>query len=106
MLGMEQLGCEFKSWHCTVHQLDTYPMFIEPTITWVPSGFSAVHRYGFDTKIVLKKIKMDQQCSSLYEQNEMKDLYNIGVNKFGHDSHENARNYPSYQRQFHKNNCK
>ena len=32
----------------------TYPMFIEPTITWVPSGFS-----GYiwpDTKIVLKKL--------------------------------------------------
>ena len=29
------------------------PMFIEPTITWVPSGFS---RYILlDTKIVLKK---------------------------------------------------
>ena len=30
-------------------------MFIEPTITWVPSGFSGY--IWFDTKIVLKKKK-------------------------------------------------
>ena len=30
-------------------------MFIEPTITWVPSGFSGY--IWFDTKIVLKNIK-------------------------------------------------
>ena len=30
-----------------------YPMFIEPTITWVPSGFSGY--IWLDTKIVLKK---------------------------------------------------
>ena len=30
-------------------------MFIEPTITWVPSGFSGY--IWFDTKIVLKKRK-------------------------------------------------
>ena len=30
----------------------SYPMFIEPMITWVPSGFSGYIR--FDTKIVLK----------------------------------------------------
>ena len=30
-----------------------YPMFIEPTITWVPSGFSGC--IWLDTKIVLKK---------------------------------------------------
>ena len=29
-----------------------YPMFIEPTITWVPSGFSEY--IWLDTKIVLK----------------------------------------------------
>ena len=32
-LGMEQV--EFDSWQCQIN-----PMFIEPTITWVPSGFS------------------------------------------------------------------
>ena len=35
-----------------------YTMFIEPTITWVPSGFS---RYiWLDTKIVLKKFSFDE----------------------------------------------
>ena len=34
---------------------DIYPMFIEPTITWVPSGFSLY--IWLDTKIVLKKKK-------------------------------------------------
>ena len=32
---------------------DTYPMFIEPTITWVFSGISGY--MWLDTKIVLKK---------------------------------------------------
>ena len=32
---------------------DIYPMFIEPTITWVPSGLSGY--IWLDTKIVLKK---------------------------------------------------
>ena len=31
-----------------------YPMFIEPTITWVPSGFSGY--IWLDTKVVFKKI--------------------------------------------------
>ena len=31
----------------------SYPMFIEPTITWVPSGFSGYIWLG--TRIVLKK---------------------------------------------------
>ena len=35
---------------------DIYPMFIEPTITWVPSGFSGY--IWLDTKIVLKKKKI------------------------------------------------
>ena len=30
---------------------DTYPIFIEPTIAWVPSGFSGY--IWLDTKIVL-----------------------------------------------------
>ena len=30
-------------------------MFIEPTITWVPLGFSG-YILGLDTKIVLKKL--------------------------------------------------
>ena len=33
--------------------VDIYPMFTEPTITWVPSGFSGY--IWLDTKIVLKK---------------------------------------------------
>ena len=33
---------------------DIYPMFIEPTITWVPSGFSGY--IWLDTKIVFKKM--------------------------------------------------
>ena len=32
---------------------DIYPIYIEPTITWVPSGFSGY--IWLDTKIVLKK---------------------------------------------------
>ena len=32
----------------------SYPMFIEPTITWVPSVFSGY--IWLDTKIVLKSI--------------------------------------------------
>ena len=37
---------------------DIYPMFIEPTITWVPSGFSGY--IWLDTKIVLKMMMMLQ----------------------------------------------
>ena len=44
-------GCEFDS-----AVSDIYPMFIEPTITWVPSGFSGY--IWLDTKIVLKKKKL------------------------------------------------
>ena len=33
-----------------------YHMFIEPTITWVPSGFSGY--IWLNTKIVFKKIKI------------------------------------------------
>ena len=33
---------------------DIYPMFIEPMVTWVPSGFSGY--IWLDTKIVFKKI--------------------------------------------------
>ena len=33
---------------------DIYPMFIEPTITWVPSGFTGY--IWLDTKIVLKNL--------------------------------------------------
>ena len=36
---------------------DIYPMFIEPTITWVPSGFSGY--IWLDTKIVFKKKRID-----------------------------------------------
>ena len=47
----DRTGCEFDSWQCRIY---TYPMFIEPTITWVSSGFSGY--IWLDTKIVLKKI--------------------------------------------------
>ena len=42
--------CEFDSWQCRI----LYPMFPEPTITWVPSGFSGY--IWLDTKNVLKKM--------------------------------------------------
>ena len=44
---------------------DIYPMFIEPTITWVPSGFSGY--IWLDTKIVLKEMldKDSLSCFSL-----------------------------------------
>ena len=37
---------------------DIYPMFIEPTITWILSGFSGY--IWLDTKIVLKKMCLDK----------------------------------------------
>ena len=43
---------------------DIYPMFIEPTITWVPSGFSEY--IWLDTKIVLKKKKNYQEWHPLF----------------------------------------
>ena len=42
---------------------DIYPMFIEPTITWVPLGFSEY--IWLDTKIVFKK----SEVSALYLEN-------------------------------------
>ena len=43
--------------HIGVHgssgYMKLYPMFIEPTITWVPSGFSGY--IWLDTEIVFKK---------------------------------------------------
>ena len=42
-------GCEFDSW-----QLRIYPMFTEPTITWVPSGLSGY--IWLDTKTVIKSV--------------------------------------------------
>ena len=44
---------------------DIYPMFMEPTITWVPSGFSGY--IWLDTKIVLKR------CS--YYWGYLSDIY-------------------------------
>ena len=44
-------GSEFDSWQCQI-----YPTFIEPTITWIPSGFSGY--IWLDTKIVLEKKKI------------------------------------------------
>ena len=48
----DRTGCVFKSWLCRIY-IVSYPMLIEPTITWVPSGFSGY--IWLDTKIVLKK---------------------------------------------------
>ena len=42
-----------KLWVRFLAVSDIYPMFIEPTITWVSSGFSG--HIWLDTKIVLKK---------------------------------------------------
>ena len=39
-------------------------MFFEPTITWVPSGFSGY--IWLDTKIVLKKKDMKLMCGGAY----------------------------------------
>ena len=41
---------------------DIYPMFIGPTITWVPSWFSGY--IWFDTKIVLKKQQSKERQSN------------------------------------------
>ena len=49
-LGRNRLGVRFLA------VSDIYPMFIEPTITWVPSGFSGY--IWLDTKIVFKKKKV------------------------------------------------
>ena len=45
-------------------------MFIEPTITWVPSGFSGY--IWLDTKIVLKK-KLSVKCSRQIQEKEWRD---------------------------------
>ena len=63
---LDGTGCEFNSWQCNCNCQPnianeseasvgyiSYPIFIEPTITLVPSGF-----FGYiwlDTKTVLKK---------------------------------------------------
>ena len=46
-------GCEIDSWQCRIY-IYIYPMFIEPMITLVSSGFSGY--IWLNTKIVLKKI--------------------------------------------------
>ena len=43
-----------RTWDGFLAVSDIYPMSIEPTITWFPSGFSGY--IWLDTKIVLKKI--------------------------------------------------
>ena len=43
-------------------------MFIEPTITWVPSGFSGY--IWLDTKIVLKKTKNKKKQGVLVERRD------------------------------------
>ena len=48
-----------RSWVRFLAVADIYPMFIKPTITWVPSGFSGY--IWLDTKIVLKKKKWKKQ---------------------------------------------
>ena len=51
------IGCRLgrnRLWFRFLAVSDIYPMFIEPTITWVSSGFSGY--IWLDTKIVFKKI--------------------------------------------------
>ena len=54
-MGAMPVGC-YKQMSAikegVIMRLRVYPMFIEPTITWVPSGFSEY--IWLDTKIVLK----------------------------------------------------
>ena len=45
---------------------EIYPMFIEPTITWVPSGFSGY--IWLDTKIVLKKSYIKNSTWFIYSE--------------------------------------
>ena len=46
-------GCEFDSCQCRIYT--SYPMFIEPTITWVPSGFDLwVHSLAWHKNCVKK----------------------------------------------------
>ena len=49
--GMDGTGCEFEFWQCQI--LIPCSMFIEPTITRVPLGFSGY--IWLDTRIVFKK---------------------------------------------------
>ena len=49
-------------------------MFIEPTITWVPSGFSGYIWLG--TKIVLKK-QLDHHCATRLPQTALHYHYNL-----------------------------
>ena len=45
-------GCEFDSWQCRIYIISH--VHIEPSITWVPTGFSGYLR--LDTKNCVKKI--------------------------------------------------
>ena len=54
-------------------------MFIEPTIAWVPSGFSEY--IGLDTKTVLKKIEDDHSDHSAV-QPELCYKYNLQWSKW------------------------
>ena len=69
-IGMEQIASSSPGsvgW-CT------YPVFIEPTITRVPSGFSGY--IWLDTKIVLKKI-----CKQFYSTtNEQGPCFSVTKN--------------------------
>ena len=56
-------------------------MFIEPTITWVPSGFSVY--IWLDTKIVLKKSE-NQTVQPVYSKHELilLDRYYTNISMF------------------------
>ena len=56
----------------TSYGFASYPMFIEPTITWVPSGFSGY--IWLDTKIVFKKKVMTCQSEVTFLRK-----YDIGL---------------------------
>ena len=61
-LPWDRTGCEFDFFQCRIGYI--YSMFIESTITWVPSGFSGYIYVWLDTRIVLKKSRSGMQCDS------------------------------------------
>ena len=72
-----------RSWVRFLAVSDIYPMFIEPTITWVPSGFSGY--IWLDTKIVFLKKTIDSNLKLFGRQDEDDDASS------GCESHEGRR---------------
>ena len=72
-----------RSWVRLLAVSDIYPMFIEPTITWVPSGFSGY--IWLDTKIVLKNY-LGVLSKLIYKHGTMQEMYewkNVCSNRMG-----------------------